>query len=271
MGVFKQQLLLLDGEFLLKIWPRNKENKMPKSINSDRIPEHIAIIMDGNGRWAQKKGMPRAVGHRAGVESLKNIVRCCDEIGVKYFTVYAFSTENWKRPQSEIGILMSLLKEFLKKELSELVANNVQIRVLGEMDQLPKDVYEEVIYACQQTKNNTGMLFNLALNYGGRAEILKAVREIAEDVKNGKTDIKEINEKTIEEHLYTAGIPEPELLIRTSGEMRLSNFLLWQVAYSEIVVANEYWPDFDEESLLKAIEIYQSRERRFGGIAKVEE
>ncbi|WP_041445363.1 isoprenyl transferase [Syntrophobotulus glycolicus] len=255
----------------MKIWPRNKNEHTPQGIDWDNIPEHIAIIMDGNGRWAQKKGMPRGIGHRAGLEALKAVVRCCDEIGVKYLTVYAFSTENWKRPQSEIGILMSLLKEYLKRELMELVANHVQIRVSGEIEQLPKDVYEDVLQACQKTKNNDGLVFNLALNYGGRSEIVKAVREIAQEVRNGEISVQEINEKIIEDHLYTASIPDPELLIRTSGEMRLSNFLLWQVAYSEIVVAEEYWPDFKEKSLLNAIEIYQNRERRFGGIMKVEE
>ncbi|NLI93277.1 MAG: isoprenyl transferase [Peptococcaceae bacterium] len=237
----------------------------------NRIPTHIAIIMDGNGRWAALRGMPRAVGHRAGVEALREIVRTCDALGVKYLTVYAFSTENWKRPQSEIGILMSLLKEYVRKELGDLHANHVQIRVLGNIEQLPPDVREAILLACEKTKDNTGLIFNLAVNYGGRAELLHAVKSIVKDVQAGKLDEEKINEESFENYLYTGGCPEPDLLIRTSGEMRISNFLLWQVAYSEFVVVNECWPDFNEKSLIEAVRIFQNRDRRFGGIKKVEE
>jgi undecaprenyl diphosphate synthase len=242
-----------------------------ENIDMDRIPKHIAIIMDGNGRWAKQQGMPRTMGHRAGVEALRNIVRFSSNLGVKYLTVYAFSTENWRRPQSEIGILMSLLKEYVRKELDELNANNVKIRILGDIYQLPKDVLESILFACQKTKDNTGLIFNLALNYGGRAELIMAIKKIINDVQNNYLETEEINENLFDSYLYTAGCPEPELLIRTSGEMRLSNFLLWQVAYSEIVVVKECWPDFNEKSLHDAIRTYQNRERRFGGIKKVEE
>jgi undecaprenyl diphosphate synthase len=247
-------------------------NKMTlRNIDMERIPQHIAIIMDGNGRWAKLRGMPRTMGHRAGVEALRGIVKCCAELTVKYLTVYAFSTENWKRPQSEIGILMSLLKEYISKELEELHANKVQIRVFGDLSQLPADVREAVLVACLRTKDNTGLVFNLALNYGGRAELLQAVRRVIGDVQNGLIQTEDINEQSFESYLYTAGCPDPELVIRTSGEMRLSNFLLWQAAYSEIVIVNECWPDFNEKSLLEAIQAFQQRERRFGGIKKVEE
>jgi len=237
----------------------------------DKIPQHIAIIMDGNGRWARERGMPRTMGHRAGVEALRGVVKCCSEIGVKYLTVYAFSTENWKRPQSEIGILMSLLKEYIKKELDELHAKNVQIRVFGNLSQLPEDVQKAVIAACEKTKNNTGLNFCLALNYGGRAELIQAVKKVIQDVQNGLVQPENINERFFENYLYTSGCPDPEMIIRTSGEMRLSNFLLWQAAYSEIIIVKEYWPDFNEKSLLEAIWAFQQRERRFGGIKKVEE
>lgn len=255
---------------MVTIWNRNKNTKLLGNIDRNKIPRHIAIIMDGNGRWAQKRGMPRTMGHRAGVEALRRIVRCSAQIGVEVLTVYAFSTENWKRPQSEIGILMSLLKEYIGKELAELHANNVKICVLGNVQALPVDVSEAVLNACEKTKNNNGLIFNLALNYGGRAEIITAVRSIARGVKSGLLDIEEIDEELFAKYLYTCDNPEPELLIRTSGEMRLSNFLLWQAAYSEIVVVDEFWPDFNEKSLLKSIEVFQNRERRFGGI-KVEE
>ena len=252
-------------------WEKNTSKKVLKNIDLNRLPKHIAIIMDGNGRWAQMRGMPRTMGHRAGVEALKKIVRFCHEIGIKYLTVYAFSTENWKRPQSEIGILMSLLKEYVRKELDELHINNVKIGILGDISPLSEDVKEAINYACERTKNNSGLVFNLALNYGGRAELVNAVKQIVDDVQNGKLICSEINENTIEKYLFTRNCPEPELLIRTSGEMRLSNFLLWQVAYSEIVVVPECWPDFNENSLVEAVRIFQNRERRFGGIKKVEQ
>lgn len=256
---------------LVNIWQKNMNIIKSANIDMDKIPQHIAIIMDGNGRWARERGMPRTMGHRAGVEALRGVVKCCSEIGVKYLTVYAFSTENWKRPQSEIGILMSLLKEYIKKELDELHAKNVQIRVFGNLSQLPEDVQKAVIAACEKTKNNTGLNFCLALNYGGRAELIQAVKKVIQDVQNGLVQPENINERFFENYLYTSGCPDPEMIIRTSGEMRLSNFLLWQAAYSEIIIVKEYWPDFNEKSLLEAIWAFQQRERRFGGIKKVEE
>ncbi|HHV63508.1 MAG TPA: isoprenyl transferase [Peptococcaceae bacterium] len=255
----------------MNIWQKNMNIIKSANIDMDKIPQHIAIIMDGNGRWARERGMPRTMGHRAGVEALRGVVKCCSEIGVKYLTVYAFSTENWKRPQSEIGILMSLLKEYIKKELDELHAKNVQIRVFGNLSQLPEDVQKAVIAACEKTKNNTGLNFCLALNYGGRAELIQAVKKVIQDVQNGLVQPENINERFFENYLYTSGCPDPEMIIRTSGEMRLSNFLLWQAAYSEIIIVKEYWPDFNEKSLLEAIWAFQQRERRFGGIKKVEE
>lgn len=255
----------------MRIWTKNKDRITPKNIDMDRIPRHIAIIMDGNGRWAKFRGMPRTMGHRAGVESLKGIVKCCDALGVKYLTVYAFSTENWKRPQSEIGILMSLLKEYIHKELNELNANNVKICVIGNTESLPEDVKEAYLKATETTANNTGLVLNVALNYGSRTEITQAVRGIVTDVLNGDLTIEDITEERFENYLFTKGCPEPDMVIRTSGEMRLSNFLLWQAAYSEIVIVDEFWPDFNEKSLLETIRLFQSRERRFGGIKKVEE
>lgn len=233
-----------------------------------RIPKHLAIIMDGNGRWAKKKGLPRAIGHRAGVEALREVVRGCSDIGITYLTVYAFSTENWKRPQTEVGILMSLLNEYLRKELTELHANNVKICILGHREDMPKDIREACDNASEKTKNNTGLVFNVALNYGGRSEIIKAVKEIAQEVKSGLLDCDQITEELLENHLFTRGCPEPDLVVRTSGEMRLSNFLLWQAAYSEIVIVNECWPDFNNASLLETIRVYQNRDRRFGGISE---
>ena len=256
---------------MIKIWKTHQNKIILDNLDKDRLPLHVAIIMDGNGRWARQRGLPRTMGHRSGVEALRGIVRCASQIGIKYLTVYAFSTENWKRPQSEIGILMSLLKEYIRLELEELHRNDVKICVLGNIHQLPKDVGEEVIYACEKTKNNNGLVFNLALNYGGRAEIIQAFQGILHDISNNNLAREDLNEEVFAKYLDTADCPDPELVIRTSGEMRLSNFLLWQAAYSEIVVVEECWPDFHEESLLDTIRIYQNRERRFGGIKKVEE
>lgn len=244
---------------------------MLDNLDRERLPRHIAIIMDGNGRWARQRGLPRTMGHRAGVEALRGIVRFASQIGIEYLTVFAFSTENWKRPQSEIGILMSLLKEYIRRELEELHSNEVKIRVLGNISQLPGDVGEQVLLARDKTCNNKGLVFNLALNYGGRAEIVQALQGIVKDVLNNNLALENINEELFADYLDTVDCPDPELVIRTSGEMRLSNFLLWQAAYSEIVVVDECWPDFKEESLLDTIRVYQNRDRRFGGIKKVEE
>ena len=231
------------------------------------IPEHVALIMDGNGRWAKQRGLPRTLGHRAGVEALKEIVRYASEIGIKILTVYAFSTENWARPIEEVDYLINtLLVEYMKKEIDELNKNNVKIRILGNIDDLPVLTRKQIIEAVETTKNNTGLKFNIALNYGGRKEIVDAVKKITNMVLNGMIDEKEINEELFSRYLYTAGDKDPDLIIRTSGEMRISNFLIWQSAYSEFYFTKTLWPDFTKEDLDKAINEYAKRDRRFGGV-----
>lgn len=235
-------------------------------INKEKLPEHIAIIPDGNGRWANRMGMPRNVGHREGSNTIKKIAEYCAEIGIKYLTIYAFSTENWKRPKSEVDYLMSLIQEFLQDAEKNLSGKNVQIRIVGNIFGLPKDLQEEIPKITEMTKHNTGLVFNIALNYGGRDEIVNAVRQIANDIKNNKINVDDVNEAFISNNLYTRGIPDPDLLIRTGGEKRLSNFLLWQAAYTVIWCSDILWPDFKKKDLLKAIYDYQNRERRYGGI-----
>ncbi len=224
-----------------------------------RVPSHIAIIMDGNGRWAKKRGMPRTYGHKAGADTLRKILTYCGELGVKYLTVYAFSTENWKRAKEEVDALMFLFKTYLKNEKKLLMKNNVKFLVSGRTEGVSQDLLAEINRLEETTKGNTGITLNIAFNYGGRAELVDAIKEII------KHDEKEITEEIVEKYLYNQ-LPDPELLIRTSGEMRISNFLLWQIAYSEIYVTETYWPDFDRDELIKAIESYQKRERRFGGV-----
>lgn len=223
------------------------------------VPNHIAIIMDGNGRWAKKKGMPRTYGHKAGADTLRKILTSCGELGVKYLTVYAFSTENWKRAKEEVDTLMFLFKTYLKNEKKLLMKNNVRFLVSGRKDGVSEDLLNEIKKLEEATKGNTGITLNIAFNYGGRAELVDAIKEI---VKNNE---KEITEETVEKYLYNQ-LPDPELLIRTSGELRISNFLLWQIAYSEIYVTDTYWPDFNKDELIRAIESYQKRDRRFGGV-----
>lgn len=237
-----------------------------EDILNKKIPEHIAIIMDGNGRWAKKRGLPRTAGHRAGVETLKKIVKFCGEIKVKYLTVYAFSTENWKRPKEEVSALMNLMVEYIKKEIKTLKDNGVKINPIGDIECLEKPLRESIEFAINETKENNTLILNVALNYGGRAEIAKAAREIASGVEKGLLKLDDINESTISNHLYTKNQPDPDLVIRPSGEMRLSNFLLWQLAYSEIWVTDVMWPDFKPKYLIKAIYDFQNRNRRFGGI-----
>ncbi|AQS59354.1 isoprenyl transferase [Desulforamulus ferrireducens] len=244
------------------------EKTLLQSIDRSRLPQHIAIIMDGNGRWAQRRGMPRSLGHRAGVESLRNIVKLCSELGVKVLTCYAFSTENWKRPQDEVSYLMDLLVEYLQKELDELHSEGVRVNAIGRIGELPNQPQEALKAAMEKTAGNTGLLLNLALNYGGRAEITDAVIKIAHSLNNKQLKIEEINEKVIAQYLYTSGMPDPELLIRPSGDFRISNFLLWQLAYTEFWLTHVMWPDFKRIHLLQAILDYQRRERRFGGIIK---
>ncbi|WP_240675701.1 isoprenyl transferase [Ammoniphilus sp. CFH 90114] len=236
------------------------------TLDLDNIPKHIAIIMDGNGRWAKKRGLPRVAGHRAGMKTVKEITRAADDIGVKALTLYAFSTENWKRPKDEVEYLMRLPQEYLLTELKELIEQNVQVRMLGNKDQLPDYTIKAVLEAQEKTKNNTGLILNFALNYGSRDEMLHAIRCIADEVKKGNLDVEGITEKAMERHLFTVGLPDPDLLIRTSGEVRLSNFMLWQLAYSELYFSEVYWPDFNRDEFYKAIYEYQHRNRRYGGV-----
>lgn len=233
------------------------------------MPVHVAVIMDGNGRWAKEKGVPRLAGHNAGMKAMKKIVDHSDKLGIKYLTVYAFSTENWKRSIEEVSGIFKLLVTWVASDLKGLIDNNVKVKVLGDYSALPEDAVKSLEKTLEATKNNTGLQFNIALNYGGRDEITKAVRAIGEKVKQGLMEPEDINEESIAAELFTgvlqADVPDPELIIRTSGELRLSNFLLWQSAYSELVFPDVYWPDFTPEEYEKALEDYQSRERRFGG------
>lgn len=257
-----------------RLW-RQKESKvldgadletLLAKIDRNRMPRHIAIIMDGNGRWANARGLPRFFGHKAGVESLRDIVRACSEFKIQVLTVYAFSTENWKRPQEEINVLMDLLVEYLYKEIDELCREGVKLNPIGKLDELPAGVIEALQMAVERSKKNEGLILNLALNYGGRTEIVEAVRNIASDVKKGALSIDQIDGNTISGYLYTSGQPDPDLLIRPSGDFRISNFLLWQLAYTEFWLTPVLWPDFRRLHLVSAIVDFQSRERRFGGL-----
>ncbi len=230
------------------------------------LPTHVAIIMDGNGRWAKQRHLPRVEGHRHGVESVRAVVRAAGEVGVKYLTLYAFSVENWNRPKDEVDTLMKYLARFLKSEVSELNRNNVRLEVIGQIYRLPEFVQQQLKKTQTALAKNNGLTLILALSYGGRTEIVEAVRDIAAKVRQGRIEPAEINEKVISEHLYTRHYPDPDLLIRTSGEMRVSNFLLWQISYSELVVTPTLWPDFRKAQFLEAIEEYARRHRRFGGV-----
>jgi undecaprenyl diphosphate synthase len=242
--------------------PGSPEEALARQINFDRLPAHVAIIMDGNGRWASRRHLPRVEGHRAGIDSVRDVVESSARLGIQVLTLYAFSLENWKRPASEVSTLMSLLKRYLRLELKTLLTNNIRFRVVGRKDELAPDVRRELTLGEEQTSRCTGMLFNIALNYGGRAEIVDAARRaIAAGLKP-----EELDERRFGELLYTAGQPDPDLLIRTSGEMRISNFLLWQIAYAEIWVTDTLWPDFRCRHLLEAILAYQKRDRRYGGL-----
>jgi len=235
-------------------------------LDKNKLPIHIAIIPDGNGRWAKKRGMPRSAGHREGAKTLKKIVKFCAQLGIKYMTIYVFSTENWKRPKSEVDDLMSLLLEFLKNAEAELEGSNVRIKVIGRIEDLSEELQREISRVEKHTDGNTGLCLNIALNYGGRDEIVSAVKKIAREVAEGRLKPGDINENTISDMLYTSKIPDPDLLIRTSGEKRSSNFLLWQLAYTEFWYTNVLWPDFSEENMVEAICDFQNRNRRFGGI-----
>ena len=236
-----------------------------EEINENNLPKHIAIIMDGNRRWAKDRGLTTREGHKAGADALENISKLCNEIGIKYLTVYAFSTENWKRSKEEVRALMGLLKKYVNSFLERKDKQNIRIKFIGDISVLPKSIQKSINKSVETTKNNTGLTLNIAFNYGGRPEIVKAVKEIAEKVKNKELDIKDIDEELISNHLYTAGQPDPDLLIRTSRELRTSNFLPWQLVYSEFYFPEKHWPSFGEEDLLEAIRVYQKRNRRFGG------
>lgn len=240
--------------------------KKKKTMIEGELPKHVVFIMDGNGRWAKKKGLPRLFGHNAGTEALKKIVMESKALGIEYISFYAFSTENWKRPQDEVDGLMKLLVKFLRSEIDEIHDNGIRINVLGDYKKLPSMQVAEIEMALEKTKNNQEMNFNIALNYGGRNEVLNATKNLALAFKNGAFDIEEIDEKLFSSFLYTAGMPDPDLLIRTSGEQRLSNFMLWQVAYTEFVFDSVFWPDFTPELYRKALKKYQERNRRFGGV-----
>lgn len=239
-----------------------------KLIDSGKLPQHIAIIMDGNGRWAKKRALPRVAGHREGVNSVREIVEVCGELGIGHLTLYTFSTENWRRPQEEISALMQLLIATLRKEIKELNKNNVKLITIGNIERLPSDARDEILEGIEKTKHNSGLTLILALNYGAREEIIGAVKKIGDKVANRKLKVKDITENLVKQNLYTANIPDPEFLIRTSGELRLSNFLLWQLAYTEIYVTKILWPAFRRQDLYKALEQYLKRERRFGKVSE---
>ena len=228
------------------------------------IPRHVAVIMDGNGRWAKAKGLPRKMGHVQGGKNVEDLLYVCDDLGIKYFTVYAFSTENWKRSEDEVAALMTLLRSYLSSGFKKAAKNNVRIRIIGDRTRLAPDIQKLIEDLEEDSKNNTGLQFQIAINYGGRDEIVRMMRKTAEDVKSGNVNPEDINEEFISNNLDTKDIPDPDLLIRTSGEQRLSNFLLWQIAYSEFYIADCHWPDFNKDELIKAIEEYNKRDRRFG-------
>lgn len=238
---------------------------MDHTIDIQKMPEHVAVIMDGNGRWAKKRGIPRAMGHKAGCETLEKMVRVASDMGIRYFTVYGFSTENWKRSAEEVGALMQLMRYYLVRLLKIASANNVKVEMLGEKSRFDKDIIKGIDDLVDGTKNNTGMVFIIAINYGGRDEIVRAARKLVEEYRDNGRDVSEIDEAAFNGHLDTHGLPDPDLLIRTSGEMRLSNYLLWQLAYTELYVTDCLWPDFDKDELEKAVIAYNGRERRFGG------
>ena len=235
----------------------------PKSEPLTKIPEHVAIIMDGNGRWAKSRGLPRLAGHRAGTENLRRIIRACVEFGVKYLTIYAFSTENWSRPKDEVDGLLSIVEDVIGRELNELHKEGVRLRHLGHLDRLPATLQENILDAVEITQNNTRLTLNIAFNYGGRDEIACAIRSMIEN----HVKPEDVTPELVDQYLFTAGVPDPDLIIRTSGEMRVSNFLLWQGAYSELYITPTYWPDFDRDEFRKALVEYGRRDRRYGRVS----
>jgi undecaprenyl diphosphate synthase len=247
--------------------PANAEEAtLLDNLDLKRLPQHLAVIMDGNGRWAQHRHLPRVAGHRAGVKAAREIIESCARLKLPYLTLYAFSLENWRRPQAEVDFLMRLLREYLKRELPAIHKNNIRLLIIGRSEQLPDGVRKDIEYGMRMTARNTGMKLVVALNYGGRAELVDAFNAMLEHVRSNGLSAFQADEQTVSEHLYTAGLPDPDLLIRTSGEMRVSNFLLWQIAYAEIYVTETLWPDFSCARLLEALVDFQKRERRYGGL-----
>ena len=246
----------------------DEEERLLADLDAQRLPQHIAVIMDGNGRWAQRRHLPRIAGHRAGVQSARTVIETCARLNIPALTLYAFSMENWRRPKAEIDFLMRLLREYLRKELPVIHRNNIRLLVIGRPDHLPEAVRTDVERAMKQTAGNSGMQLAVALNYGGRAELVDAFNRILDRVRNNGLANARVDEEMISQHLYTAGLPDPDLLIRTSGELRVSNFLLWQIAYAEIYVTETLWPDFTRAQLFEALLDFQKRERRYGGLAE---
>lgn len=247
--------------------PANREEaELLEKLDLKRLPEHLAVIMDGNGRWAERRHLPRVAGHRAGVKAARDVIETCARLKLPYLTLYAFSLENWRRPQAEVDFLMRLLREYLKRELPEIHKNNIRLLIIGRSADLPDGVRKDLEHGMRLTARNTGMRLVVALNYGGRAELVDAFNALLDRVRANGLSAFHADEQTISENLYTAGLPDPDLLIRTSGEMRVSNFLLWQIAYAEIYVTETLWPDFSRARLLEALVDYQKRERRYGGL-----
>jgi undecaprenyl diphosphate synthase len=240
--------------------------QLPADLDRERLPKHVAVIMDGNGRWAKRQGLPRIMGHRRGVSALKDLLRCCNDWGIQALTTYAFSTENWGRPLEEVDFLMSLFEGKLRQELQDMVAEGVQIKFIGNLAALPQSLQAEIERSVTATQDNQGIRFTVATNYGGRQEIVQAAREIALQVQQGNLQPEEIDEALFKSYLYTADVCDPDLLIRTSGEMRISNFMLWQIAYAEIYITDTFWPDFDRKEFHRALCAYQQRSRRFGKV-----
>lgn len=250
----------------VRSWWKKEEIQVSSELSQDNIPKHIAIIMDGNGRWAKSLGLPRVMGHQNGMKAVKRATIAADDLGVQYLTMYAFSTENWKRPKEEVDFLMKLPGEFIASELDELIAKNVQIRLMGHKDVLPPHTIEPLEKAIRDTANNTGLVLTFALNYGSRDEITEGVKEIAQAVQSGTMRIEDITSESFERVLQSSGMPDPDLLIRTSGELRLSNFMLWQLAYTELWFTPIFWPEFGKQHMIEAVLEYQRRTRRYGGL-----
>jgi undecaprenyl diphosphate synthase len=256
-------------ELLKSLSPGDADWRIANQIDPLRLPAHVAIIMDGNGRWAKQRNYPRLMGHRAGINTVRNVVEACAQMGMEALTLYAFSVENWKRPRNEVEGLWRLLRFYLRKEVASLLRNDIQLMAIGRIESLPDAVQAELQHAIAKTSSNRGMRLNLAINYGGRTELVDAMNAMIENARDeGNLHALEVTEESIADHLYTAGQRDPDLLIRTSGEMRISNFLLWQIAYAELYVTETLWPDFSRRDLLEAICDYQSRERRFGGLSR---